>query len=181
MEKLKIVIVGPVGAGKTSFIRSISEVEVVDTDRRATDETATRKHNTTVAMDYGKLTLKSGKVLYLHGAPGQARFDFMWEILIRGVHGYILLVDAHRPQDFHSARQILNFVKERIQAPMIIGITHTDCEDAWEVDDVCLALGLLEEEDRPPIVVVNAISSSSVAKCLVTLLEHLLKVAAAVS
>ncbi|MGF1487718.1 MAG: ATP/GTP-binding protein [Prochloraceae cyanobacterium] len=179
MEKLKIVIVGPVGAGKTTFIRSISEVEVVDTDRRATDETATLKQNTTVAMDYGKLTLKSGKVLYLHGAPGQARFDFMWEILIRGVHGYILLVAAHRPQDFYNARQILNFIKERIQAPMIVGITHTDCEDAWEIDDICLALGLLEQKDRPPIIEVNALSSSSVARCLLTLLEHLLKLTAA--
>ena len=179
MEKLKIVIVGPVGAGKTTFIRSISEVEVVDTDRRATDETAYLKQSTTVAMDYGKLTLKSGKVLYLHGAPGQVRFDFMWEILIRGVHGYILLVDAHRPQDFHSARQILNFVKERIQAPMIVGITHTDCEDAWNIDDICLALGLLEKENQPPIIEVNPLASSSVARCLLTLLEHLLKLSAA--
>ncbi len=175
MEKLKIVIAGPVGAGKTSFINAISEVEVVNTDRRATDETALRKKNTTVAFDYGKLTLDSGKVLYLYGAPGQFRFDFMWDILIKGVQGYILLVNAHRPQDFHNARQILNFIKKRIKAPMIIGLTHVDCQGAWEADDIALALGLIDEETRPPIVTVNACQSRSVAQCLIVLLEYLIK------
>ncbi len=175
MDKLKIVIAGPVGAGKTSFINAISEVEVVDTDRRATDETALRKQRTTVAFDYGKLTVSSGQILYLYGAPGQFRFDFMWDILIKGVAGYVLLVDANRPQDFYKARQILNFIKERINTPMILGLTHMDCEGAWEAEEMALALGLIDKQARPPIVTVNALEAKSVARCLIALLEHLIE------
>jgi uncharacterized protein len=176
MERLQIALTGPVGAGKTSFVRAISEIEVVNTDRVATDETQLLKSTTTVAFDFGRITLDSGQVLYLYGAPGQFRFDFMWEILLDKVHAYIFLIDAHRPEFFHSGRKILNFMRQKTQMPMIIGLTHTDCEGAWSAEDVALALGLTTQAEIPTFVSVNADDSRSVAQCLITLIEELMSI-----
>lgn len=174
MEIFKIAITGNVGAGKTTFIRTISEIEVVDTDRRATDETAALKQNTTVAFDFGRLTINSEQLVYLYGTPGQSRFDFMWDIVIEQSHAYILLVAAHRPQDFRGARKILNFINQKVKIPMIIGLTHTECEGAWQADNIVLALGLSNQKNRPPIVQINPENPTSVAQSLVVLLEHLM-------
>jgi hypothetical protein len=179
MEKLQIAITGAVGAGKTSFVKAISEIDVVDTERRATDEIASIKATTTVALDFGKITLNSGQILYLYGTPGQFRFDFMWDIIIRRVDAYILLVDAHSPQYFRHSRRILSFMRQRTQIPMIIGLTHTDYEDAWQANDIALALGMSQVSQRPPIVNVNADRADSVAKCLLVLVERLIQMSIA--
>lgn len=179
MEIFKIAVTGNVGAGKTTLIRTISEIEVVDTDRRATDETADLKANTTVAFDFGRITLNPEQLLYLYGTPGQSRFDFMWDIVINQAQAYILLVAAHRPKDFRGARRILNFMNQRVKIPMIIGMTHTDCEDAWQAEDILLALGLSNSESCPPIVQVNPEDPTSIAQCLIILLEQLLSVSVA--
>jgi uncharacterized protein len=110
---LKIVVTGPVGAGKTTFIRTISEIDVVDTDRKPTDETAQMKSGTTVAMDFGRITLDGDMWVQIYGTPGQSRFDFMWDILIQGTHGYILLVPAHLPGSMRAARSIKTFMQQR--------------------------------------------------------------------
>jgi hypothetical protein len=174
MEILKIGVTGTVGAGKTSFVRAISEIEVVDTERTITDETALLKSSTTVGFDFGRLTLNSGQILHIYGTPGQFRFDFMWDILIPNVHAYVFLVDTHRPQDFRSNRRLLKYMKQKTQSPMIIGLTHTDCEDAWQPDDIALSLGLVNPASRPPMIEVNATKSHSVAQCLIFLVEQLL-------
>ena len=173
MEIFNIAITGNVGAGKTTFIRSISEIEVVDTERRATDETASLKANTTVALDFGRLTVNQEQILRLYGTPGQSRFDFMWDIIIDQAQAYVLLVAAHRPKDFRGARRIFNYMNRRARIPMIIGLTDTNCEGAWQQEDILLALGLSNQNNRPSIVEVNAESSESVAKCLIVLLEEL--------
>ncbi|ARV60817.1 GTPase [Nostocales cyanobacterium HT-58-2] len=173
MEILRIVVTGSVGAGKTSLIRTVSEIEVVDTDRRATDETAQLKEKTTVAMDFGRLTIGSNQSLHLYGTPGQLRFDFMWEILIAKAHAYILLVDAHRPEHFRYTRRLLNFINQRVQIPYLIGLTHTDCENAWEAEDVVIALGLVDEEVRPPLLAVNANEKASVFEALIVLVNEM--------
>lgn len=172
MEILRVVITGSVGAGKTSFIRTISEIEVVNTDRRATDETAEIKTETTVAMDFGRLTFAADQALHLYGTPGQFRFDFMWDILIEKAHAYILLVDAHRPEHFRHNRRILNFMNQRVQIPYLIGLTHTDSEDAWEAEDVAIALGLVDEDTRPPLINVNANKREEVFAALIALIEE---------
>jgi uncharacterized protein len=172
MEIMRLVVTGCVGAGKTTFIRSISEIEVVDTDRQATDEVTEIKQNTTVSMDFGKLTFSPEMSLHIYGTPGQARFNFMWDILISKAHAYILLVAAHRPSEFHQARRILNFMNQRMSIPMMIGVTHNDCPGAWSTDNVALALGYLPEMPRPPIVQVNADEQESVAEAIMVLLEQ---------
>lgn len=172
MEIMNLVITGTVGAGKTTFIRSVSEIEVVDTDRKATDEVANMKQNTTVSMDFGTLQFGDEMALHIYGTPGQVRFDFMWEILIDRAHAYVLLIAAHRPSEFHHARRIMNFMNRRAQIPMLIGITHSDCEGAWSSDDIALALGYQDISQQPPIVLVNAEDGESVAMSLIALVEH---------
>lgn len=169
---MRLVVTGTVGAGKSTFIRSVSEIEVVDTDRKATDEVAGIKQNTTVSMDFGTLQFGEEMALHLYGTPGQVRFDFMWEILIERAHAYILLIAAHRPSEFHHARRIMNFMNQRSHIPMIIGITHSDCDGAWSNEDIALALGYQDSTNRPPIVSVNADEEESVIDALMTLVEH---------
>lgn len=172
MEIMRLVVTGPVGAGKSTFIRSVSEIEVVDTDRRATDDTLLLKKKTTVAFDFGRLQFGPEMALHLYGTPGQSRFDFMWDILIRKAHAYILLVAAHRPHEFRDARRILKFMQQRSRVPMIIGLTHTDCPNAWESDNIRIALGYLNPESSPLIVAVNPNEAASVAHSVITLVQH---------
>ena len=172
-EILRIVVTGGVGAGKTTFIRTISEIDVVDTDKRATDELAELKQTTTVALDFGKLTIASNQSLHLYGTPGQSRFDFMWDILIQKAHAYILLVDAHRPNQFRQARKLLNYMNYHATIPALIGITHTDCAAAWEIEDIALALGFQEKADSPPFMAINPNERESVFQALITIVQQL--------
>jgi len=175
MEIMRLIVTGTVGAGKSTFIRSVSEIEVVDTDTRATDETALLKQRTTVAFDFGRLQFGPDMALHLYGTPGQSRFDFMWDILIRKAHAYILLVAAHRPREFRQARQILDFMQARVELPMIIGLTHTDCPGAWSEEDVYLAIGYVDDDNRPPLVKVNPNEGESVAEAVIALVQHLMQ------
>lgn len=175
MEIMRLVVTGTVGAGKSTFIRSVSEIVPVDTDRFATDESALIKKKTTVAMDFGRLQFAPGMAVHLYGTPGQSRFDFMWDILIRRAHAYILLVDAHRPSDFRSCRRLIAFMKQRVQIPWLIGLTHIDCEGAWSADNVAIALGFVDEKNRPPIVTLNANNKESVIKALIVLMQYCLQ------
>ena len=178
MEIMNLVVTGTVGAGKTTFIRSVSEIEVVDTDRKATDDVANLKQNTTVSMDFGTLQFGDQMALHIYGTPGQTRFDFMWEILIERAHAYVLLIAAHRPSEFHHARRIMNFMNRQAQIPMIIGLTHSDCEGAWTSEDIALALGYQEITQQPPIVLVDANDGESVAMSLVALVQHYMEITA---
>ncbi len=99
MQTVKMVITGPFSAGKTEFIRTISEIDVVSTERKiSSDAEKSQKEATTVAMDFGRITVDDDLVLYLFGTPGQKRFDFMWEILSEGMLGFIVIVDSSRPK-----------------------------------------------------------------------------------
>ncbi len=168
---MRLVVTGPVGAGKSTFIRTVSEIEVVDTDRATTDDAAKLKPKTTVAMDFGRLQFSPGMALHLYGTPGQSRFDFMWDVLIDKAHAYILLVAAHRPAEFRKARLIYRYMQARSQVPVTIGITHADCEGAWEPDDIAIALGF-GLVSRPPVVTLNANSAYSVAQALLVLVSQ---------
>lgn len=172
---MRLIVTGPVSSGKSTFIRSISEIDVVDTDTIATDETSLLKKKTTVALDFGRLQFTPEMALHLYGTPGQSRFDFMWDILIRKAHAYILLVAAHRPRDFRQARKIISFMNQRAQIPMIIGLTHTDYPDAWCEEDVLLALGYMDENHLPPTVKVNPMERDSVANAVIVLVNHLME------
>ena len=99
---LKVVVTGPFAAGKSQFIQTISDIPVVSTERKISLRDKDTKAETTVAMDYGRVTL-GDDVFHLNGTPGQARFDFMWDILSREMHGLVMLVESSR---FKYAREV---------------------------------------------------------------------------
>lgn len=168
MRTMRLVVAGTPGAGKSTFVRTISDIQVVDTDRVATDETALLKQRTTVAFDFGRIGFGSAMDLQIYGTPGQSRFNFMWDFLIQRAHCYILLVPAHRASEFHYARQIISFMNQRVQIPMLVGLTHMDCSGAGTPDEVMMKLGFVNDRNRPPVVTVNPNERGSVVEALMT-------------
>lgn len=166
LAPLKLVIAGPVGAGKTTFVGSLSEIPVVSTDELASEDIG--KQQTTVAMDFGLLTLDNIPV-HLFGTPGQDRFDFMWEILCEGALGLMLLVAGDRPQDFPHARKIMEFITSRMPVPFMIGVTRQDLPRVWEPSDVADYFELPSAQ----VVGLNATSSTSSVLALISLLESI--------
>jgi small GTP-binding protein len=142
MQTVKMVITGPFNAGKTEFISSVSEIDVVSTDRKISSQVERIKDTTTVAMDFGRITVDDDLVLYLFGTPGQKRFDFMWEILSEGMLGFIVMVDSTRPETFREARSILETFRAYAPTPYVVAANKQDCEDAWDLDDMRIALRL---------------------------------------
>jgi signal recognition particle receptor subunit beta len=123
----KIIFTGPVGAGKTTAIGSISDIPVVKTEARASDEVAQRKASTTVAMDYGILNLGEGAKVHLYGTPGQERFSFMWDILTIGGIGLVLMLDNAREDPLKDMEFYLDAFKDFIgKNQVVIGITRMD-------------------------------------------------------
>lgn len=155
MQTVKIVVTGPFNSGKTEFIRTISEIEVVSTERKISSDTEKIKETTTVAMDFGRISIDDDLVLYLFGTPGQKRFDFMWEILSEGMLGFVVIVDSTRPETFREARSILQTFKVYAPTPYVIAVNKQDCEDAWSVEDVRLALRLDNDVKLIPCVATN--------------------------
>jgi uncharacterized protein len=122
-QELKIVFTGPMGAGKTTAISSISDAPPVSTEVRNTDKQSHSKEFTTVALDFGQLLLEDGTAVRLYGTPGQQRFSFMWEILCRGAIGVILLIDASTSTAAEDLRSYVE-VFQRISPdqPFVIGV-----------------------------------------------------------
>ncbi len=140
MQTVKMVITGPFSAGKTEFIRSISEIDVISTERKISSEAERVKDETTVAMDFGRITVDDDLVLYLFGTPGQRRFDFMWEILSEGMLGFIVLIDSVRPETFREAKHILEIFRSYAPTPYVVAANKQDLPDAWSSEDLRIAL-----------------------------------------
>ena len=172
MQTVKMVVTGPFNAGKTEFIQSVSEIEVVSTERRITDETSRVKAETTVAMDFGRITVDEDLVLYLFGTPGQKRFDFMWEILSEGMLGFVVLVDSVRPETFREARRILDIFRAYAHTPYVIAANKQDMEDAWAPEDLRIALKVRPGVKLLPCV---AMDKESVKNVLLELLYDILE------
>ncbi|MGC8697419.1 MAG: GTP-binding protein [Halothiobacillus sp.] len=127
MAQHKIIFTGPVGAGKTTAIQSLSDIPIITTDEAATDMTANRKPQTTVAMDYGLMKLGDGERVHLYGTPGQERFDFMWEILTEGGLGLVLMLDNTRERPFQDLAFYLKaFAPFIAETQLVVGITRMD-------------------------------------------------------
>jgi hypothetical protein len=172
MQNVKIVVTGPFNAGKTQFIRSISEIDVVNTERKITSKAEQVKSQTTVAMDFGRITVDDDLILYLFGTPGQRRFDFMWEILSEGMLGFVVMVDSTRPETFREARRILETFRAYAPTPYIVAANKQDMADAWDIDDLRLSLRLADDVKLLPCI---ATDKDTVKTILIELLYSILE------
>jgi len=171
MQTVKMVVTGPFSSGKTEFIQTVSEIDVVATERKISSEAERIKETTTVAMDFGRITVDDNLVLYLFGTPGQKRFDFMWEILSEGMLGFIVMVDSTRPETFREARSILETFRAYAPTPYVVTANKQDMEDAWSVEDMQIALRLDPKIKFLPCV---ALDRESVKGVLLELLYSIL-------
>lgn len=174
MQTVKMVVTGAVNAGKTQFIRTISEIEVVSTERKTTDDTSAIKKETTVAMDFGRISIAEDLVLHMFGTPGQRRFDFMWDILSEGMLGLVILVDSTRPETFRETLRIIDFFTGFRETPYVIVANKQDQENAWSAEELRLALRLSDQIKVLPCV---AIDRESVKSVLLELLYLVLQMA----
>jgi uncharacterized protein len=170
---VKIVIAGGFGVGKTTFVGAVSEIEPLRTEALMTEASAPvddltmlpDKTTTTVAMDFGRITLAEDLVLYLFGTPGQNRFWFMWDDITRGAIGAVVLVDTRRLADCFGA---VDYVEQR-GIPFVVALNAFDGVLQHQVDEVREALQLGPEV---PFVVTDARERESVKSVLVSLVEH---------
>ena len=133
----KLVFTGPVGAGKTTAIQSLSDIEVVTTEASISDGGRSIKPTTTVAMDYGLMKLESGDQVRLYGTPGQKRFDFMWDILAENALGLVLLLRADAPDPARDLREYVEAFRKLIdKTGLVVGITHGEKAGAQVRQDV---------------------------------------------
>ena len=174
---MKMVVTGPFSSGKTEFIKAISEIDVVSTERKISSEgEANVKSDTTVAMDFGRITVDDELVLYLFGTPGQRRFDFMWEILSEGMLGFVVMVDSSKPETFREAKNILETFRAYAPTPYVVAANKQDVKDAWEVDDLRIALRLDEKVKLLPCIATDKESvKNSLLELLYTILEDMEK------
>lgn len=124
---LKILFAGPPGAGKTTAISAVSDIPVVGTDVAPTDELRFMKSSTTVAMDYGVLELDAQHAIHLYGAPGQRRFDFMWDVLSIGALGLVLLLNHEEPaplDDLAAYMDSFHALLSRTRGSVVVGVTR---------------------------------------------------------
>lgn len=168
----KIIFTGPMGAGKTTAISSISDEPPVSTDVAITDGESAHKASTTVGMDYGFIRLDETQCIHLYGTPGQKRFEFMWDILVKGGIGLVLLIDNSKPDPLSDMEFYLNafdaFIKE---TGVVIGVTRSDVNRQVTIEDYHNKL--IERGQVAPIFEIDGRSREDIAVLLQALLACL--------
>jgi small GTP-binding protein len=165
----KVVVTGTFNAGKTEFIRSISDIPIVSTEQPISDHLKSVKDETTVAMDYGQVRLNSD-MFHLYGTPGQPRFDFMWDILSKEMHAFILLVDSVDRGAFKDARRLIRTFRRKARVPYLVVANKQDEDKALSVDEIGKALKLNGDTPIVPCVAIDKGSVRDVLEALKPLL-----------
>ncbi|MET9337842.1 MULTISPECIES: GTP-binding protein [unclassified Nonomuraea] len=178
---VKILIAGGFGAGKTTMVGSVSETRPLRTEETLTDRSTgvddtfgvEAKRTTTVAMDFGRITMGDDYMLYLFGTPGQERFWFVWDELALGALGAVILADTRRLADCFPSVDYF----ERRGTPFVVAVNCFESAPVYELAEVRLALGL---DPSIPIVLCDARKRDSSREVLITLVEHAMKLRAPV-
>ncbi len=163
MKSYKVVVTGAFNAGKTEFIRTGSDIDIVTTERRISDsELADTKEETTVAMDYGQ-TRMDDTVFHLYGTPGQARFEFMWGILAKEMDAYIVIVDSTDQGSLMDTKQIIRLFQKQAKVPYIIAANKQDNASVLSPEEIARLMGVT---DKVPVVSCVAHDKSAVLAVL---------------
>lgn len=171
MQSVKVVVTGPFNAGKTTFIKSVSEITVLSTERQISDASSEGCGETTVAMDFGRITISDDVVLYLFGTPGQQRFSFMWETLSEGMLGFVVLVDALEDGSIKEAVAMMEFFTGMSDVPFVVAANKVAVDDVATLSTLRSRLGL---DEGIPLMPCDARDRESVKGVLLGLLYRIL-------
>ena len=173
-KAFKILVTGGFGSGKTTLVKTLSEIDPLLTEKKisqAPEQVWEDKDTTTVAMDMGKIKVSEDVEVHIFSTPGQERFDFMLDILSKGILGALILVDASKPSSVKEAEAIAQRIKEHYDIPIVFGVTKTDLEEAKSVEEIRAFL----EEEGSTVVALDPRNLESSKNALLELLSLILE------
>ncbi|NPA14213.1 MAG: GTP-binding protein [Aquificae bacterium] len=169
MAVFKILVTGTFGSGKTTFVKSASQIDPLLTEKKISHpHEFPEKETTTVAMDMGKIKIDPNTEVHIFATPGQKRFDFMFDILSKGIIGAIILVDATDPASIEEALEIYKRIKQHYDIPVVFGVTKLDLPESKDLEEI---MAHLEVDDYIKVVPVDARNKEDVKRAIIELLQ----------